>query len=398
MAIWFNRIFAFGTVTLALCILAWGVSLIAKNLPRRSQAEVRFEPPSPPGSGDASGTQSPAAARPVSAIDAGAAIVGNGDRRFIGGIGIVEPVGEAVSIGTEMPGIVTSVKVKAGDKVAKGDPLFQLDDRTAQANLAIARADLLSAEAKLRELESEIPPTQAKVAAAEAQLAQANADVQNAKLQLERGEPLLRAAAISAEEMDIRKLAVRINEARVLEARARVQEAVGMLDKIAGANGAPTLDAQRAAIEQARANLNKQQVAVDMHTVRSPLDATVLQVRIRVGEFAPAAVLADALMVLGVVDPLHIRVDIDESEIPRFHPGAKAYASVRGRANVQVPLEFVRAEPYVIPKRVLSGSVSERVDTRVLQLIYQATPAELGAVSGQQVDVYIEEMKASKPQ
>ena len=75
-----------------------------------------------------------------------------------------------VSIGTELPGIVTAVTVKAGDRVSKGDPLFQLDNRTSQANVAIARANLLAAEAKLRELESEIPPTQAKVAAAEAQL------------------------------------------------------------------------------------------------------------------------------------------------------------------------------------------------------------------------------------
>ena len=176
-----------------------------------------------------------------------------------------------------------------------------------------------------------------------------------------------------------------------------MQEAEGLLAKIAGSGGAPTLDAQRAAIEQARANLNKELIALEMHTIRAPLDATVLQVRIRVGEFAPAAVLTNSLMVLGVVDPLHIRVDIDESEIPRFNAGAKAYASVRGRANVQVPLEFVRVEPYVIPKRVLSGSVSERVDTRVLQLIYKATPAELGAVSGQQVDVYIEEEPKSAP-
>ncbi len=384
MSVWLNRGFAWGTVALALCVLAWGVSLISKNQPCRSAAEVRFEPPSPPNSESTAG-------RPVSSIDGASPAAAGKDRRFIGGIGIVEPVGEAVSIGTELPGIVTSVKVKAGDRVAKGDPLFTLDDRTSQANLAIARANLLAAEAKLRELESEIPPTQAKVAAAEAQLEQATADVQNSKLQLERGQPLLKSSAISLEEFDTRRLAVRFNEARVLESQARVQEAEGQLAKIAGPNGAPTLDAQQAAIEQARANLNKEQIALEMHTIRAPLDATVLQVRIRVGEFAPAAVLTDSLMVLGVVDPLHIRVDIDESEIPRFHPGAKAYASVRGRANVQVPLEFVRTEPYVIPKRVLSGSVSERVDTRVLQLIYQASPAELGAVSGQQVDVYIEE-------
>jgi hypothetical protein len=120
-------------------------------------------------------------------------------------------------------------------------------------------------------------------------------------------------------------------------------------------------------------------------------DATVLQVKIRVGEFAPAAVLATPLMILGVTNPLHIRVDIDESEIPRFHESAKAYASVRGRPDVKVEIQFVRSEPYVVPKKSLNGGVSERVDTRVLQIIYSVLPNNIDAITGQQVDVYIEE-------
>ncbi len=116
-----------------------------------------------------------------------------------------------------------------------------------------------------------------------------------------------------------------------------------------------------------------------------------MQVKVRAGEFAPAAVLTNALMVLGVTDPLHVRVEIDESEIPRFHQGTAAYAAVRGRADQQVPLNFVRAEPLVVPKRSLSGGVSERVDTRVLELIYSVSPRELEATVGQQVDVFIAE-------
>ncbi len=92
----------------------------------------------------------------------------------------------------------------------------------------------------------------------------------------------------------------------------------------------PTLDVQRAAIAQAAANVTLAQTNIDLLTIRAPLDATVLQVKIRVGEFAPAAVLTNALMVLGVTSPLHVRVEIDESEIPRFQVGAAAFAAVRG--------------------------------------------------------------------
>ena len=38
--------------------------------------------------------------------------------------------------------------------------------------------------------------------------------------------------------------------------------------------------------------------------------------------------------------------------------------------DIHTPLHFVRFEPYVIPKESLTGDTTERVDTRVLQVIY----------------------------
>lgn len=378
---WINRLFAWGTVLAALSILSWGVYLINKNMPRKRAAEVRYQPPMQPGT--------TLDHRPVKAGEAP-------DSKFIGGIGIVEPAGEAVAIGTELPGIVTAVTVRPGDHVRRGDPLFELDSRAAKAGLAIAKSNLLAAEWQLKAIESEIPSAQAKVSAAEAFLAQARADATNAQQQAQRAQALRAKDAISDEEFDVRTFASAMASARVTEAEAKLRDTRAALDLLAGKEGAPRLDVQRAAIEQARAAVAKEEVALDMHVIRAPLDATVLQVKIRVGEFAAAAVLQNALMILGVTDPLHVRVDIDESEIPRFQSGSKAYASVRGRPEVQVPIEFVRMEPYVIPKRALSGSVSERVDTRVLQVIYKVEPEKLQAAPGQQVDVYIEEQPAGQ--
>ena len=50
-------------------------------------------------------------------------------------------------------------------------------------------------------------------------------------------------------------------------------------------------------------------------------------------------------------------------------------------------LRFVRYEPLVIPKRVLTGAVSQRVNTRVMQTIYGLSPHSPPARPGQQVDV-----------
>jgi hypothetical protein len=93
---------------------------------------------------------------------------------------------------------------------------------------------------------------------------------------------------------------------------------------------------------------------------------------------------------MGSLEELLIRVDIDENEAWRVERGARATASLRGNSGRRADLAFVRLEPYVIPKRSLTGLSTERVDTRVLQVIYSMPADALDAFPGQQVDVFIE--------
>src|SRR5258707_4130912 len=95
-------------------------------------------------------------------------------------------------------------------------------------------------------------------------------------------------------------------------------------------------------------------------------------------------------MILGSVTPLNVRVDVDEHDAWRVRGGAPAAASPRGNGSIRIPLEFVRFEPYVIPKKSLTGDSTERVDTRVLQVIYRIRDGEPSVYVGQQMDVYIE--------
>ena len=75
---------------------------------------------------------------------------------------------------------------------------------------------------------------------------------------------------------------------------------------------------------------------------------------------------------------------------PRVKPNTTAEAQVRGNAALRTGLRFVRLEPYVIPKASLTGAATERVDTRVLQIIYEINSADLRLFPGQQMDVFIE--------
>ncbi|HSJ97609.1 MAG TPA: hypothetical protein VLC53_11080, partial [Myxococcota bacterium] len=83
------------------------------------------------------------------------------------------------------------------------------------------------------------------------------------------------------------------------------------------------------------------------------------------------------------------RVDIDEEQAPRVALGEPATVSPRGAAERQVRARFVRAEPRVVPKRSLTNSAAERVDVRVLQIIYELPDADGLFRVGQQVDAFI---------
>lgn len=92
----------------------------------------------------------------------------------------------------------------------------------------------------------------------------------------------------------------------------------------------------------------------------------------------------------GRVQPLCVRADFDESEIPRFDKIARAHAHPRGDSGRSYRLRFVRIEPYVVPKQSLTGDNRERVDTRVLQVVYAVDEDSPALFVGQQVDVFVD--------
>ncbi len=270
---------------------------------------------------------------------------------FIAGSGIVEAKSQNISIGTPLGGIVLQVAVKVGDMVKAGDILFRIDDREALAELGVRKANLARSKAAVGEAEASAIDT---------------------KTLLELIEAVTDRRAISTEDLDRRRNAHLLAKARLESARAQVL--------------------------QTEAELASTQTTLDRLVVRAPVAGKVLQVNIRPGEFAPAGVGTSALMVLGNLDQLHIRVDIDENDAWRFRKEGNAVAYLRGNRQFKTDLKLVWVEPYVIPKRSLTGDSTERVDTRVLQALYSFNRATLPAYVGQQMDVFIEAPDADSAQ
>ena len=257
--------------------------------------------------------------------------------------GLVEASSENISIGTPISEVVMEVPVVVGQKVKAGDPLFKLDDRQLQADLRTRQAELAVAET------------------------QVNVDTalhDDAHDQLSFAETLLDKRAISSEE-----LAKRRHGAEA--ARARREAAV-------------------AQVTASAAQVKSIETQIERSVVRAPIDGEVLQVKIHVGEYAPAGVTPTPMIMLGRLKPLNIRVDVDEHEAWRVRPDATATANVRGNSNLKTPLTFVRFEPFVVPKKSLTGDSTERVDTRVLQVIHRVDDDALPLFVGQQMDVFIQ--------
>lgn len=298
---------------------------------------------------------------------------------FIAGAGLVEASTQNIGVGADLAGVVATVLVKVGDQVRAGQPLFVLDDRQARAEVAVQEGHLRVAEVNVAKLKA--LPRKEEIPTATARLAEAKALAVDAQQQLSRAERS--AVALTPEELDRRRHAAAAAAARLAEAQAA-------LDLLTAGAWKPDLAIAEAQVTAAKAQLNAVLTQLERHTVRAPVAGEILQVNIRSGEYLSAATMGTPPILMGDTQVLHVRIDIDENDAWRFSPGTPAVASLRGNAEVKTPVRFVRVEPYVVPKRSLTGGSSERVDTRVLQVLYAFDHAELPIFVGQQMDVFIE--------
>lgn len=260
----------------------------------------------------------------------------------IGARGIVEAMDENVRVAPAVPGLVSKVLVRVGDQVKAGQPLIEQDTRDASAMVAAQQAQVGALQAQIRE--------------AEVQLA-------DKKDSASRVETLSANRVASVDERQ--------------RARFAQETAVAHLERV------------RADLAQSEALLQRSKVQLDLLTIRAPREGTVLQVNIRSGEYAQFGA-REPVLLLGQVHQLQLRADVDEDNASRVRAGCAAVAYIKGRRDHPIELQFVRIEPYIVPKQSLTGESSERVDTRVLQIIFRFAQSEVPVYVGQQMDVFLD--------
>lgn len=309
--------------------------------------------------------------------------------------GIIESAqaqGANINIYPEVAGPITRILVQEGQQVRKGDELLSVDDSVQRATAAQTQAQAEAAHAMLRELRAQ--PRRESLAVSVAQVENARATLKNARDQLAKQQRSfdIDPKSISADALDNALNAEKIaaTNLKVIERQYELTRAGAWVYDVQ--NAERTYTSLQKAAESSAALLAK-------YTIRAPVDGVVMAVNSGVGSYVSSQGAYDSytqgygpLIVMGLLQSsLQVRAYIDEILVHELPPADKIQAQmfVRG-TNVQLPLTFVRIQPYVSPKIELSDARMERVDLRVLPIVFRfEKPKDLSLYPGQLVDVYV---------
>lgn len=243
-----------------------------------------------------------------------------------------------VQLAFQVPGILASLPVKAGQQVAKGDVIAQLRQDEFVAQLKSLQSDLDQARAALRALLAGDRPEErlrreAQVRAAEARLA-------NAKAEFDRSTRLIRTSAISQSEFDRSQTEYRI-------AQEELQSAQQLLE-LGTIGREEDIDAQSAVVRGLEARVVESNLRLQDSTLRAPYDGVIAERFVEEGQNVRAK------------EPVVKFQDIEELEVVIDVPEAVMAANLRSADIVQLEAEFVGAPGLRFPVEV--REIAQRAD------------------------------------
>jgi HlyD family secretion protein len=299
--------------------------------------------------------------------------------------------GSNVNIYPEVSGPVTKVFIHEGQEVAAGAPLFTIVDSIQRANTEELRLQAEASLSVLNELKAEPRPETLAVSAAQVGQAESNLKAAKDQYDKDRASFDIDPKSVSRDVLDTAEDATKQAASGLDVARKQYELTRAGAWSYDVANQEKQYGALLQAYEAAKALLVK-------YTVKAPIAGVVLSVYATLGSyvssqgaFDPYTEAFDQPVIMSPPQEyLAVRCYVDEilvSRLPtKWH--IEATMSPTG-TDLKVPLEFVRVQPYVSPKIELSNERQERVDLRVLPVIFRFQKQDIPVYPGQLVDVYI---------
>jgi HlyD family secretion protein len=221
--------------------------------------------------------------------------------------GKVEPA-DYMEVRVESPGLVKQVLVHNGDAVRKDQILAQLSEPGLQQELEGAIAREAQARADLQTLQAGGKSSDA--AEIDGSLNKLKSDRDAAQHNLEALERLLAKQAATQFEVDQAKQSVRSLDVQVESLQQRRTALVGKGD----------LGSAQARVREAEANVQLARNRLQVDVIQSPIAGTIYDLPARAGSFLNAG---DPVASVGRLNPVRVRVYVDEPELGRVAAGEK---------------------------------------------------------------------------
>ena len=296
---------------------------------------------------------------------------------WLGGLGIIEPAQPESRLVPAVAGRISRIAVEEGQHVEAGALLVELESAAEQAALAAAEAEVGVAQAELSRTRRGLRPEERLALERDTGAAEARAELSEGVL-----ERLQRAAAGGGVSVDQVARAERqaLVDRRTAEGAAARERASrrgrGEDVRLAQAR----LLAAEARRDQALANLSLRQIV-------APVAGEVLEIHYRLGEYvSPSG--AEPLVILGDTSELRARIDIDERDVARLAPGARALVTVDALPNVRFEGAIVEIGRRMGRKNVRTDEPTERLDTKILEVVVALRHADR-LIVGQRVMGYV---------
>lgn len=296
---------------------------------------------------------------------------------LVAGNGVVEPADRETRVASQVSAVVAEVLVIEGQKVKKGDVLVQLEDGVERAALRSAEADLAGERANYTRVQRGVRVEDKESVVADAQAAKSRADL-SASI-LSRTEQLAKTNAATPDELERARRQAQTDQAvfRSTDARMRAAEAGSRVEEVSF---------QRARLLAAEARLAQAQAQLDRLSIRAPIDAEVLQVKVRKGELYSQS--SDPLVVLGDTTKLRVRMDVDERDIARVAVGATAFVTADAFGDERFKGKVVEVGRRFGRKNIRTDDPIEKNDTKVLETVIELE-ATTRLVPGQRVNSFV---------
>ncbi|WP_434636278.1 HlyD family secretion protein [Klebsiella sp. I138] len=209
-----------------------------------------------------------------------------------------------IPVAAEVTGQIKKVYVRDNQRVAAGEPLFELDPEPYDIALARARSDYAT-------VLSSVKANSESVVAAKAGLEAATTAYQNAAKDAERQERLYREdpGTISVRRLEIAQATRETARSQMAAAAADVRRAI----EAAGAAGD-----DNSQLLSARAAVHKAELDRSKSTVLAGSRGLITDLRTEVGQFVGAGA---PVMTLIAINDVWINADMTENNLGRIRPG-----------------------------------------------------------------------------